>query len=432
MSCARNEHEDAQIVLRSTRRLEDVKVSCGGLTGPNAESIPANGVEVLQVAYLDVRQPSDRGSIKGLCPDPLLPIEGPLELKADFNHAFWIRVFVPSNSPPGIYRGSVEVQGKGFQTRVPVELTVYDFVLPDRMTCTTAFGFSPGNVYRYHGLKTDPEKRQVLEKYWANLAAHHVSPYDPAPMDRIQVKWPDIQPPKTTWDNWTGLRIVNNEVHSGQGALLIYDDNVNENVTAGYEPLIKIPAKGLRVRCWYRTAVPGHRFIVTLTHFDARRQWMSGRNNDLTLRGSGQWRNIDQLLTDFPPEAEYVRFQARATVWTERGEEIGLVWFDDISITDPETGKELVQGGDFERKPRTEPVVPLEQLKVQLDFSAWDRAMTDAIDRNHFNSFRLPIPGVGGGTFHEITPPGLLGFGEDTPEYPALCVEGARAGARLL
>jgi hypothetical protein len=420
MSCARNEREAAQIVVRSTRRLEDVRISCATLTGPNSAVIASGGIELLQVMYLDLSKPSDRGSLKGLCPDPLLPMEGPLELKPDFNHAFWIRVFAPSNSPPGSYRGSVQVQGKGFQTRVPVELTVYDFALPDRMSCTTAFGFSPGNVFRYHGLRNDLEKRQVLNKYWATLAAHHVSPYDPAPIDPIQVKWPDIHPPQTTWDNWTGLRIVNNEAHSGEGALLIYDDKVNENVTAGYEPLIKIPAKGLRVRCWYRTAVPGHRFIVTLTHYDAQKKWMSGRNNDITLRGSGQWQNIDQLLTDFPSGAEYVRFDARATIWTDRGEKIGLVWLDDISISDPETGKELVLGGDFERKPRTEPVVPLEQLKVQFDFSAWDRAMTKAIDRNHFNSFRLHIPGIGGGTFHEITPPGLLGFGEDTPEYPAL------------
>ena len=46
--------------------------------------------------------------------------------------------------------------------------------------------------------------------------------------------------------------------------------------------------------------------------------------------------------------------------------------------------------------------------------------MTQAIDRNHFNSFRVHIPGIGGGTFHEIRPPNLLGFGEDTPEYPVM------------
>ena len=60
---------------------------------------------------------------------------------------------------------------------------------------------------------------------------------------------------------------------------------------------------------------------------------MSGRNNDITLRGSGQWQNIDELLTGFPPGAQYVTFHARATLWTDQGENMGLVWFDDISIT---------------------------------------------------------------------------------------------------
>jgi len=420
MSSARNEREAVQLLVRSTNRLEQCRIACSPLKGPDTAQIAADQVEILQVMYVNVTQPSDPSSMKGLCPDPLLPVSGPLELQPNFNHAFWIRVFVPPNATAGAYRGSVELQAKGFQVRVPIELTVYGFALPDRMTCTTAFGFSPGNVFQYHGLKTESEKRLVLEKYWANLAAHHVSPYDPAPLDPIRAKWPDIRPPATTWDNWTGLRIVSNEVHSGQGALLVYDDKTNENVTTGYEPLIGIPSKGLRVKCWYRTAVPGHRFLVTLTHYDAERKWMSGRNNDITLRGSGQWQNIDELLTSFPPGAEYVRFQVRGTVWTDRGEELGLVWFDDISITDPDSGKELVQGGDFERKPRTEPIAPLDQLKVQFDFTAWDRAMTQAIDRNHFNSFRLDIPGIGGGTFHAITPPSLLGFDEDTPEYPVL------------
>jgi len=32
----------------------------------------------------------------------------------------------------------------------------------------------------------------------------------------------------------------------------------------------------------------------------------------------------------------------------------------------------------------------------------------------------VPFPGLGGGTFHEIDPPSLLGFREDDPEYPLL------------
>lgn len=418
--CARNEREAAQLVVRSAQPLKHFQLTLSALTGPGGAEISPGRFEILQAMYLDVTQPTDRASRAGLWPDPLLPVTGPLDLSAGTNHAFWLRVFTPTNAAPGTYRGTVRLRAQDLETSVPIELRVYDFTLPDRMTCTTAFGFSPGNIFRYHGLKTDADKRLVLEKYWANLAAHHISPYDPAPLDPIQVKWPDIHPPKTVWDDWSGLRIVTNETHSGQGALLIYDDQVKANVTVSYEPLLKIPAQGLRLKCWYRTAVPGQRFIVTLNHFDAGKQWMSGRNNDMTLVGNGRWQSLDERLTKFPPGAEYVRLNLRATVWSDQGEDLGLVWFDDVSITDLGTGAELVQGGDFERRPRTELIAPPDQLQVRFDFTAWDRAMTQAIDRNHFNSFRVHIPGIGGGTFHEIRPPNLLGFGEDTPEYPVM------------
>ena len=419
-SAARNEREAVQFFIRSSNALRNFEIECPPLQGPDGAVFPASNIEFLELRYLNITKPSDRHSVEGLCPDPLFPVTGPLELKPNINHGFWMRVFIPPTVQAGIYKGTVLFKAEGWQASLALELTVYDFALPDRFTCTTAFGFSPGNVFRYHNLKTDADKRAVLSKYLDNFAAHHISPYDPAPMDEIQVTWPDIKPPHTTWDDWSGLRIVDNEVHSGKGALLIHDDKPDQSVAVVYEPLIKIPEKGLRINAWYRTAIPGHRIQVTLNHFDSRREWMSGRNNDITLSGSGNWQNVEQLLTDFPAGAEYVRFNARAAKWSERGEGLGLVWFDDISIKDADTGQELVKGGDFERKPRSEPVAPLDQLKAKLDFTAWDRAMSRAIDQNHFNSFRVDIPGIGSGTFHEISAPALLGFTEDTPEYPVL------------
>lgn len=53
----------------------------------------------------------------------------------------------------------------------------------------------------------------------------------------------------------------------------------------------------------------------------------------------------------------------------------------------------------------------------QIDWAGFDRAMTTAIDQYGFNSFIVPIVGMGGGTFHSRTEPSLLGYGEDTPEY---------------
>jgi len=418
--CARNETDAAQVVVRPRGPLLGFRIRAGALLGADGARIEAENLEVLRVGYVDVTHPTDGAPAPGRWPDPLLPIAGPLDLDAGASHAFWIRLSIPRAQPAGAYRGAIALRAEGFHTDVPVEVTVYDFTLPDRMTCTTAFGFSAPAMFRYHRLKTGEQKRLVLDKYLADMAAHQVSPYDPAPLDPIRVRWPDVRPPRTVWDDWTNLRIVGNEVHAGRGALLVLDDRADENVTVTWRPLIAIPPEGLRLRCWFRTAVPGHRFLVSLNHYDANRKWMSGLNTDEILRGSGVWQEIDHHLRDFPPGARYVRIHIRAATWTEAGEKTGLVWFDDVSVTDPATGREFIEGGDFEPRPRTEPVASPEELRVVFDFTGWDRAMERAVEVHRFNSFRLAIPGLGGGTFHAQRPPGLRGFRPEDPEYAIL------------
>ena len=417
---ARNEAEAAQLVLRPSVPLKKLTVGAGSLAGPGA-TIPAEAVDVLKVGYVNVTIPTDKTSTPGLWPDPLPPLQGPIDIDADKNQPFWLRVKVPRDTPAGIYRGKIALAAEDYKAEASLEIEVYDFTLPDRMSCTTAFGFSAGNVFRYQKLRSEQDKRSVLDKYWANFAAHHISPYDPAPLDRMRVKWPDVRPPVShKYDNWQGLRIVDNETHSGNGALLIHDEDPKSNVTVSYNKAIEIPPAGLLVRFWYRTAVPGHRFCVSLNHYDRDDKWMSGRNNDMTLKGDGRWQLFEAVVADFPGGAKFVRPMVRATLWTDAGELTGLVWFDNVSICDAASGRQLIEGGDFDIEERTELIAPAEKLMAQFDFAAWDKAMERAIDHYKFNSFRLGMPGIGGGTFHALSEPGLLGFKEDEPEYPIL------------
>ncbi len=420
IAAARNEVEAVQLVVRPTFHLKNFTLSTLTFDGPGEFVIPKRNIQILKVQYVNVARPTDKSSTPGLWPDPLPPLKGSMNLEADKNQPFWIRVKIPRNAPAGTYTGYIVLSGENYNDTITVHVKVYDFMLPDRMTCTTAFGFSPGNVFRYQKLSNDAQKRQVLDKYWANYSAHHISPYDPAPLDRIKVTWPDVKPPVfDKFANWQGLRIVQNETHSGNGAALIYDDDPKSNVTVSYERLIRIPSGGLNVQFWYRTAVPDHRFGIALNHHDKDGKWMSGHNNDMILKGDGTWQLFEAQVKDFPKGAEFVRANIRATVWSDAGERIGLVWFDNVSIKDAD-GKELLEGGDFDVVKRTELVAPAETLKATFDFSAWDRAMSRAINHYNLNSFRLGIPGLGGGTFHAISGPSLLGFKEDEPEYPIL------------
>jgi hypothetical protein len=186
---AQNEREAAQVVVRPAKALTGFTVAASALTSPAGSSIAAEHVEVLRVQYVNVERPSDVWGVAAPWPDPLPPLTVPLTLAANENQPFWIRVYAPKDTPAGDYAGTVTLRADGYAVEVPLRVRVYDFALPDRMTCTTAFGFSAGAVYQYHGLEDPEQQRLVLEKYWASLSAHHISPYGPTPGVEPRVEW---------------------------------------------------------------------------------------------------------------------------------------------------------------------------------------------------------------------------------------------------
>ena len=403
ISAARNEAEAAQMVVRPTVPLRGLRMTPGPLRRSGGGEIPSASIDVLRVRYVPVTQATDRTGLAAPWPDPLPPLRGPVDLTPGRNQPFWVRVNVPRDAAPGVYSGALELAADGYSAQVPLRVQVYDFTLPDRMTCTTAFGFSPGNVWRYQKVSDPVQRRQVLAKYWESFSKHHISPYDPAPLDPFRVQWPKL-------GDWTGGSRDRTQKRSGQASLRLRDSSSNTNVSTHFNRALTIPQAGYRFRFWYKTEEPGHEFIVTLNHHDATDSWMSGRNNDMRLTGTGEWQLFDRTITAFPVGATSVRLTLWATSYREDGAYTGTVWYDDVSLQDAATDAELLTGGAFEP-------ADLSALEPTFDWTAWDTAMTQAMDTYHFNSFRLPIQGLGGGTFHARRDPSLLGFTEDTPEY---------------
>ncbi len=60
------------------------------------------------------------------------------------------------------------------------------------------------------------------------------------------------------------------------------------------------------------------------------------------------------------------------------------------------------------------------QKRAQLDFSRFDAAAEKWLGSGRFNSFKLPLRGMGGGTFHSRHLGELEGFTEGTPEHARL------------
>jgi hypothetical protein len=183
ISLARNEAEAAQIVVRPGKSITGFTASGPALTGPEGAVLPASAIDVLRVRYVYVDRPTDTWSVKGWWPDPLPPFKGPITLEPGKNQPLWVRVTVPEDQKAGVYTGTIQLRAEDWQADVPVRVKVWDFTLPDRMTCTTAFGFTPSLVFQYQKISDPDQRRAVYEKYLENLSDHHISPYSPAALD---------------------------------------------------------------------------------------------------------------------------------------------------------------------------------------------------------------------------------------------------------
>ena len=201
LAAARRDREGAQIVVRSAEGLRGLSAEVGPLTGPEGTVIDADRIEVLRVYYHFVHSPTDATGIRAYWPDALPPLDEPIDVAAGENQPLWIAIEVPADAPAGSYRGTVALTAEGFAAEVPIELTVWDFALPERNHIETAFGFSPQNVFRYHQLTDEADRRRVLDLYFEAFARNRISPYDPTPLDSIRVHFrPEADPPRADVD----------------------------------------------------------------------------------------------------------------------------------------------------------------------------------------------------------------------------------------
>ena len=201
LEAARNDREAVQIVVRHEEALKGLTASAGPLAGPSGAAIPTENIKVLRVFYHFVEHPTDSTGVRDWWPDALPLLDKPIDVPAGQNQPLWVLVHVPKDAMAGDYSGTISLKAEGFSADVPLKLHVWDFALPERNHLETAFGLSPGTIFQYHQLKTDEDKRKVLDLYFQSFAEHRISPYDPTPLDDFRVKFlPEARPPRAEID----------------------------------------------------------------------------------------------------------------------------------------------------------------------------------------------------------------------------------------
>lgn len=168
---ARREYEPFQLVIRSTRD-KKVGVKITDLASKDGK-IGRENIAVYRQEYLHVKIPTDNPAWRGYYPDPLLPLDGKLNLVRGQNNPLWVSVYVPPDTPAGMYRGSILLDND----KIPFFVRVWDFTLTEETHTPTAYGLAVRK--KWHGVSKKEDLRKIYELYLENFSRHRVSPYDP-------------------------------------------------------------------------------------------------------------------------------------------------------------------------------------------------------------------------------------------------------------
>jgi len=174
---ARNEYEAVQIAVVNPGDVSmPVEIRCAPLRPEAGDGEPV-AIRLYREIFMTVTRPSDRYSVSGAYPDPLLPVpQETTDLTPGLN-VFYLEVYVPGTAGAGGYCGNVTVKAGGSVHRFDLRLKVWDFVLPQRGTLLTAFGMDFKSILDRENLTPDaPAAPELLRRYYRLLAEHRVSP----------------------------------------------------------------------------------------------------------------------------------------------------------------------------------------------------------------------------------------------------------------
>jgi hypothetical protein len=131
---------------------------------------------------------ADRPDHDKYYPDIAVPMElvPSFTIEAGRNQSVWADIYIPADAPPGLYVGEVTVKvASKVKYRVPVQLDVRSFMLPDEPTSRTMVATGYGDVARRYtgvyplaGSAEDKLAKQVMTRQMLVAHRHRISLVD--------------------------------------------------------------------------------------------------------------------------------------------------------------------------------------------------------------------------------------------------------------
>jgi hypothetical protein len=104
----------------------------------------------------------------------------PVKVSPSSNQALWIEIYTGRDRPAGTYAGTIAVRADGVEKAIPVELTLFDFALPDENSLDVMVYYEPSQPELYHGRNLDAAYHRFAHRHRVEL----VHAYDEASVRR--------------------------------------------------------------------------------------------------------------------------------------------------------------------------------------------------------------------------------------------------------
>jgi hypothetical protein len=405
MWSAKNEYESFIVVLNPKTRMEDFRIALPELKDSRGRRMGQTDITIRKVEYVKVSKPTDSYGFTGHWPDPVPVYERPDTLYPGENQPFWVTVKVPESTDAGDYTGELRLSSGLWRLAVPVTVHVWDFSLPKTPSMRSGFGLNLGMIKAYENLSTLAHERAVFDHYMESFRAYKISPYNPFVYAPIKETVRGIA--------WSGGVFDSQVKHAGAYAYKLADNSASANTEGHTKTLIPVNNSDAYALSWFAKADAEKQAYVTgVECYNAEGELLVFENRFEVYSVKRDWEKKTLKLGRFGPEVRSVRIRLFPSNRTISGEGTGTVWFDDVSLLNTKTNENLFPAGHFE--------VNLDDIEIELDFTAFNEAGRRYFDEFGFTGYRLLLKGLGGGNYYSRRKGVFAGFEQGTDEYDKL------------
>ena len=178
LRAARNEYESGQFGLRADADVAGLSLAVSDLTNADGAKIAASNVRLRPIGTIPVTKntPGADAIVVRKAPfdaPDVLREETTLDLTAQTSKGVWVTLFVPSETAPGRYSGTITVASETTRAELPLEVEVFRFELPQERHLWATNWFAYGRFATAAGVEFASEEYwAVLERYFRNMAEH--------------------------------------------------------------------------------------------------------------------------------------------------------------------------------------------------------------------------------------------------------------------